>query len=60
METKVKLEELEFYQRFTLNKRVYYVCPNQNRLKTTWVIAQQGGDKQLLPNDTVVIVKTKK
>lgn len=57
MEKQVKLGDLECYQKFYLHKEVYYVCPNYNRLKKTWVIARQGGGKQLLPNETIVTIK---
>lgn len=57
MEQKIKLGELDFYQKLYIRGEVYYVCPNQCRLKTTWIIKRQGGSKQLLPNDTVVVIK---
>lgn len=56
MEKKVALGELEFYQKFYLHKQVYYVCPNQLKHNGTWVIARQGGKKQLLPNNTIVTI----
>lgn len=57
MEKKITLGNLDFYQKFYLKGEVYYVCPNQSRLKQTWVIARQGGGKQLLPNETIVTIK---
>ena len=57
MEKQVKLGDLDFYQKFYFRKEVYYVCPNQSRLKETWVIKRQGGSKQLLPNKTIVTIK---
>lgn len=57
MEQKIKLGELDFYQKFYFKDEVYYVCPNQCRLKNTWIIKRQGGDKILLPNETIVTIK---
>ena len=57
MEKQVKLGDLDFYQKFYLKGEVYYICPNQTRLKKTWVIVRQGGGKQLLPNETIVTIK---